>query len=269
MKPEDNYIAINRKLWNDKVAYHLESEFYDMPGFLSGKTSLKEIELSLLENISGKSILHLQCHFGQDSISLSKLGAKVTAVDFSEEAVAAAKKIAAQMNVDTTFICSDIYELPKQLDEKFDFVFTSYGTIGWLPDLDKWAKVIAQFLKPNGQLIFVEFHPIVWMFDADFKSVAYSYFNTEAIVEENTGTYADKNAPITNHEVNWNHPTSEVLNSLISNGLTIDQYNEFDFSPYNCFNNMEEFAPNRFRIKSMANKIPIVFALTATKKTRE
>ena len=266
MKPEDNYIAINRKLWNDKVAFHLESEFYDMPGFLKGKTSLKEIEMSLLEDISGKSILHLQCHFGQDSMSLSKLGAKVIGVDFSEEAITVAKQIAVQLNLDTTFICSDIYELPKHLNEKFDVVFTSYGTIGWLPDLDKWAKVISNFLKPNGQLVFVEFHPFVWMYDADFKSIAYSYFNTAAIVEENTGTYADKNAPIKNQEVNWNHPTSEVLNSLIANGLTIDQYNEFDFSPYNCFNGMEEFSPNRFRIKAMANKIPMVFALTATKK---
>ena len=265
MKPEENYIALNRKLWNDKVAFHLNSAFYDMPSFLAGKSSLTEIELPLLANVAGKNILHLQCHFGQDSISLSKLGANVTGVDFSEEAIAAAQQIASQMQTDTRFICSDIYELPQHLNEKFDIVFTSYGTIGWLPDLDKWAKVISHFLKPQGQLVFVEFHPVVWMFDSDFKSVAYSYFNTEAIVEETTGTYADQSAPIKNLNVNWNHPTSEVLNSLLANGLRIDHFDEFDFSPYHCFNDMEEWQPKRFRIKSMANKIPMVFALTATK----
>lgn len=265
MNPEQNYIALNRKLWNDKVDFHLKSDFYDMPGFLDGKSTLTEIELPLLADVKGMKILHLQCHFGQDSISLSKMGAIVTGVDFSDQAIAAAKQIAADLQTDTKFVCCDVYDLPNQLDEKFDIVFTSYGTIGWLPDLDRWAKVISHFLNPDGKLVFAEFHPIVWMFDENFKTIAYNYFNASAIVEETTGTYADKSAPIKNVNVNWNHPTSEVLNSLIANGLSIRSFDEFDFSPYNCFNDMEEYEPKRFRIKTLANRIPMVFSLVATK----
>ena len=112
--------------------------------------------------------MHLQCLFGQDSISLSRLGADVTGVDLSDKAIESAKKIAEDTHSDARFICCDIYDLPNQLDEKFDIVFTSYGTIGWLPDLDKWAKIVSWFLKPNGQFVFVEFHPVVWMFDDNF-----------------------------------------------------------------------------------------------------
>jgi len=195
MSTAKNYLELNKKLWNDKVDFHLQSDFYDMDGFYNGRNSLMDIEMSYLKSVAGKTILHLQCHFGQDTISLSKLGATVTGVDFSEKAIQAAKAIATKLQTDTRFLCCDIYDLPNHLDEPFDIVFTSYGTIGWLPDLDKWAKVISKFLKPDGQLIFVEFHPVVWMFDYDFKSVAYDYFNTEAIIETTEGTYADKSAP--------------------------------------------------------------------------
>lgn len=266
MEPEKNYIQYNQKLWNDKVDFHLQSDFYDMEGFRNGRSSLMDIEQSYLNDVSGKKILHLQCHFGQDTISLSKLGASVTGVDFSDKAIEAAVAIASEMQTDTRFICCDVYDLPNRLDEKFDVVFTSYGTIGWLPDLDKWAKVISHFLKPDGQLIFVEFHPVVWMFDYNFSNIAYNYFNTEVIVEITEGTYADKSAPIKNETVNWNHPTSEVLNSLIRNGFTIECFDEYDYSPYNCFNGMVEFEPKKFRIESLGSKIPMVFALTARKK---
>lgn len=168
MKITENYIEINKHSWNNRTETHLNSEFYNMTGFLIGETSLNEIELELLGDISGKSILHLQCHFGQDSISLSRLGANVTGIDLSYKAIENAKIIAEKTQANTTFICCDIYDLKKHLDEKFDIVFTSYGTIGWLPDLDKWASIINHFLKPNGKFVFVEFHPVVWMFDDKF-----------------------------------------------------------------------------------------------------
>jgi 2-polyprenyl-3-methyl-5-hydroxy-6-metoxy-1,4-benzoquinol methylase len=143
MNSEENYIEINRQSWNNRTEVHLKSEFYDLAGFLNGKTSLNEIELNLLGDITGKTILHLQCHFGQDTISLSRLGANVTGVDFAEKAIESAKQLAKDTNSNTKFICCDIYDLSNHIDEKFDIVFTSYGTIGWLPDLDKWAKIIS------------------------------------------------------------------------------------------------------------------------------
>ena len=167
MKKENNYIEINRQSWNNRIDTHLKSEFYDL------ENSLNSIELELLGDLSGKTILHLQCHFGQDTISLSRLGAEVTGVDLSDKAIESAKQIAKQTKSNTTFICCDIYDLPNYLDKQFDIVFASYGTIGWLPDIDKWAKIVTKFLKPNGQFVFVEFHPVVWMFDDNFEKISY------------------------------------------------------------------------------------------------
>lgn len=237
-----------------------------MEGFLQGKTSLNEIELNLLGDIQGKSILHLQCHFGQDTISLSRLGATATGVDLSDKAIESARKIAKDTHSDAEFICCDIYDLPNHLDEKFDIVFTSYGVIGWLPDLDKWAKIVSSFLKPDGQFVFVEFHPVVWMFDDDFDKIAYRYFNSGAILESESGTYADKNADITQDYVMWNHGLSEVVNSLLKNGLEINVLDEFDYSPYNCFNKTIEFEPKKYRIAHLDDKIPMLYSISAKKK---
>lgn len=265
MKDEENYIEINKQSWNNRVDTHLKSEFYDLDGFLQGKTSLNQIELDLLGNIQGKSILHLQCHFGQDTISLARMGAKCTGVDLSDRAIETAQELAQKTKTEANFICADIYNLPHILHEKFDIVFTSYGTIGWLPDMDKWAKVVSQFLKPQGKFIFVEFHPIVWMFDEEFKEVKYNYAKSEAIIEVESGTYADTQANITQKYVSWNHSLSEVINSLIKQGLNITSLQEFDYSPYNCFKNTVKIEDRKYRIKHLDNKIPMVYAIEANK----
>ena len=191
MNADFDYLEINLKSWNSRVDVHLKSDFYDVKGFLEGESSLNDIELGLLGDIKGKSILHLQCHFGQDTISLGRLGANVTGVDLSDKAIDNAKILAKKANVNATFICCDIYDLPTYLNEQFDIVFTSYGVIGWLPDMGKWAKIISNYLKPNGKFIFVEFHPILWVFDDDFKRIEYNYFNSGAIREIQDGTYTD------------------------------------------------------------------------------
>ena len=265
MSKEKNYLEINRQSWNNRTDAHLKSEFYDLQNFIQGKSSLNTIELELLGDLSGKSVLHLQCHFGQDSISLARLGAEVTGVDLSDKAIANAKQLAKETKSNTDFICCDVYELPKYLDRQFDIVFASYGTIGWLPDLDKWAKVISKFLKPKGQFVFAEFHPVVWMFDDNFQNITYRYFNSGAIIESENGTYADKNADISQEYVMWNHGLSEVLNSLIKNGLSINSFQEYDYSPYDCFDHTLEFEPKKYRIKHLDNKIPMVFSLAASK----
>jgi 2-polyprenyl-3-methyl-5-hydroxy-6-metoxy-1,4-benzoquinol methylase len=159
---ENNYIEINKQSWNGRVDAHIKSEFYGVEDFIKGKTSLQEIELNLLGDIKNKSILHLQCHFGQDTISLSRMGAKATGIDLSDKAIESAKELNATTKTDASFICCNVYDLPQHLNEEFDIVYTSYGTIGWLPDMDKWANVVSTFLKPGGKFIFVEFHPVVW-----------------------------------------------------------------------------------------------------------
>jgi len=266
MNLENNYIEINRQSWNNRTETHLKSEFYDLDNFLKGQSSLNDIELNLLGDIKEKDILHLQCHFGQDTISLGRLGANVTGVDLSDKAIESAKQIAKDTNSNAKFICCDIYDLPNHLDEQFDVVFTSYGTIGWLPDIDKWAKIVSKFLKPNGQFVFVEFHPVVWMFDDNFEKIGYRYFNSGAIIETLSGTYADKEADLTITDISWNHSISEVLNSLIKNGLEISSLDEFDYSPYNCFNKTVEFESRKHRIEHLDDKIPMVYSITAIRK---
>ncbi|WP_265129967.1 class I SAM-dependent methyltransferase [Chryseobacterium oranimense] len=264
MNIEDNYLEINRQSWNARTETHINSDFYDLDGFLKGKNSLNAIELNLLGNLSNKSVLHLQCHFGQDSISLSRLGADVTGVDLSDVAIARARELAKQTHSSSEFICSDVYDLPNHLDRQFDIVFTSYGTIGWLPDLNRWAEIVSKFLKPGGTFVFVEFHPVVWMYDARFKKIEYRYFNSGAIIESEKGTYADKEAELEVKTIGWNHSLGEVINSLIQNGLRITYFEEFDYSPYNNFNDSVESEPGKFRIAHLGNKIPMVYALTAS-----
>lgn len=263
----ENYLEINKNSWNAKVEPHLKSDFYFVDEFLQGRTSLNSIELNLLGDVKGKTILHLQCHFGQDSISLSRMGAKVTGIDLSDKAIAAAKDLAQKAATDTEFLCTDLYSLPDVFDQKFDIVFTSYGTIGWLPDLAEWAKIITRFLKPEGKFVMAEFHPVVWMYDDDFKGVQYNYFNEKPIVETYEGTYADQSADIVQDYVMWNHSLAEVLQNLINQDLQIKKFQEFDWSPYPCFRHVEEFEKGKWRIPQFGNKVPLVFAIEAQKKS--
>lgn len=266
MTMEANYLEVNKALWNARVPHHVTSDFYDNDSFLQGRNSLREIELKLLGDVKDKSVLHLQCHFGQDTMSLSRMGAKVTGVDFSTDAITKAKELAAQLSLDTKFIESDVYELEQVLDEQFDVVFTSYGVLGWLPDMKRWAEIVGHFLKPGGKLVLVEFHPVVWMLDSKLKDITYSYFNRETIIENEEGTYTDKEAPIQLQSVSWNHDLSEVLQNIIDAGMNIEVFSEYDYSPYNCFNDMIEVNKGKYQSKHTMGKLPMVYAVRAVKK---
>ncbi|MFT5820917.1 MAG: ubiquinone/menaquinone biosynthesis C-methylase UbiE [Crocinitomix sp.] len=266
MRQEENYLAINKASWNNRTDSHLASEFYNVEGFLKGQSSLNSIELDLLGDVKGKKILHLQCHFGQDSLSLARMGAKVTGVDLSDKAINAGKELARKMDLDVQFIACDVYDLPQYLEDQFDIVFTSYGTIGWLPDMNKWADLIARYLKPGGHFVFAEFHPVVWMFDDDFKTIKFNYSNAGPIKENEEGTYADKTANIKQDYVMWNHGLAEVVSALLSKNISIQKLQEFDYSPYDCFDHTVEFEPGKYRIKHLDDKIPMVYALLGKKE---
>jgi 2-polyprenyl-3-methyl-5-hydroxy-6-metoxy-1,4-benzoquinol methylase len=257
----NEYFEINKYLWNEKTKIHVDSDFYEMDDFLAGKNTLKPIELSLLEDIVGKKILHLQCHFGQDSLSLARMGAEVTGLDISDASIAKAQELNNALGLNAQFICCDVYSAKEYIHEKFDIVFTSYGTIGWLPDMDKWADIVSHFMKPNGKFIFVELHPAVWMYDADFKDLMFSYFNKGAIIEMNPGTYADPQADIKLQEIGWNHPLSEVCTALLKKGLNMKNFEEFDYSLHQCFNGMIERAPGEYIIESLEAKLPMTYSL--------
>lgn len=261
----ENYLAINKELWDTRTLAHINSEFYDVPSFKAARNSLNEIELELLGDVAGKKILHLQCHFGQDTLSLARMGADVTGVDLSDVAIAKAHELAAELKLPARFICCNVLELDKYLDDRFDMVFCSYGVIGWHPDLNAFSSIVSRFLKPGGVFHLVEFHPFIWMYDNNQKKLIYSYFNCGPIVEVEEGTYADKDAPIKNDSYTWNHPLSDVISSLLRNGLTLADFREYDYSPYNIFKDMTGEA-NRYQLKGLEGKLPLVFSVKAIKQ---
>lgn len=265
MNQEQEFFEANRALWNEKTKHHVASEFYDMKGFLDGNNTLREPELELLGDVHGKSILHLQCHFGQDTLSLARMGANVMGTDISEDAIAYAIDLCEQIGVTGRFKVTDTYSVPDNVKEQFDIVFMSYGVIGWLPDMQRWANVVAHMLKPGGSMVFVEFHPVVWMFDYDFSKVAYCYFNNGPIIETLQGTYADKNADISMKEIGWNHSMSEVLQALTDAGLKIEVFKEYDYASQDCFNNTVKVGDYKWQIKGMEGMLPIMYGIKATK----
>ncbi|SRR5690606_32986738 len=257
------YFDANKELWNKRTAVHRDSSFYDLAGFKAGQAVLTPIETTELGDVNGKTMLHLQCHFGMDSLDWARRGAKVTGVDLSDVAIDEARKLNDELGLDAKFICSNVYDIEQHLDEKFDIVFTSYGVIGWLPDLDKWAAIISKYLKPGGTFYMAEFHPVVWMFDDEFTHIKYYYENREVIETESKGTYTDRDADIVAKEYGWNHSISEVLNSLLNQGLKLKHFNEFSYSPYPCFNNVVQGEDGNWRIKGMEGKIPMMYSLSA------
>ena len=258
----DLYLKINKSLWDKLAAVHVDTVFYDLDNFKKGKSSLNPIELNQLGNIKGKSLLHLQCHFGQDTLSLARMGANVTGIDLSDVAIRKAKSLARELALDATFVCCDVFKIDQHLNETYDLIFTSYGTIGWLPELDTWARLIKQFLKPGGAFHLIEFHPVMWMYDDKFSKIDYSYFNRETIIEEVKNSYADPNAKLTEQAYSWNHSLSEVISALLDHKLSITQFMEYNFSPYDIFADSVK-TEEGFQIKGLENKMPLVYSLVA------
>ncbi|MBK9107231.1 MAG: class I SAM-dependent methyltransferase [Saprospiraceae bacterium] len=261
----ENYAELNRIAWNKRVGIHLQSEFYNQTSFLKGQITLFDIEKNLLGNIIDLSILHLQCHFGQDTISLSRMGAKATGLDISDKAIDAAREAAKQTGQDTQFICHHVYALPTDHHLQYDIVFSSYGTITWLPDLLPWAKTISNALKSKGRFVFAEFHPLVWIYDESLSKMIYDYFNTKAIYEIEKGSYADRNANVELESLTWNHSLHEVISSLIAAGLKLIDFQEYDYSPCPFLPNMLEDEPGKFRLQNLSVKMPLVYSLVFEK----
>ncbi len=260
-----DYITVNNTLWDAKTPHHVQSDFYRNADFLAGKNTLNPIELNLLGDVAGKKILHLQCHFGQDTLSLARMGAEVTGVDFSGAAIAQARAHNNLLGLNARFIQRNIFEVHEVLHEQFDIVFSSYGTICWLPDMQQWAAVVSRYVRPGGQFIFAEFHPAIWMFDNDFTHLQYSYFNRERIEETETGTYADTSAHINLKSITWNHDLSEVMQSLLHSGLQLQHFAEYDHSPYGCFKNVVKNEAGTYQISGIEGKLPMVYSLKMTK----
>jgi len=264
----DEYLKKNRELWNEITPIHARSAFYDVEGFKQGKCALKSIELEELGDVSGNSLLHLQCHFGLDSLSWARRGAIVTGVDFSDEAITQACSLSEETGIKADFVCSNIYDLPDILKDEFDIVFTSYGILTWLPDLKHWAEVIAHFLKPGGTFYMAEFHPIISVFDDSVDctelKIAYSYFpSSEPLRFEPESDYADPNALVTNPSYEWPHSIGEVVTALSNAGFRIEYIHEFPFCCYKVLPFTEQDEDGLWRLEG--DRLPLTFSIRATK----
>jgi len=255
------YIELNKICWDQRTALHLNSNFYDNNKFIINKNSLNSIELNMLGDLEGKSILHLQCHFGQDSISLAKLGAQVTAVDFSSKSINAANELAKKMKVKVKFIESNVLDL--DLNKKFDLVFSSYGIVGWIPDLKKWGEVISKHLKKQGRFLLTEFHPF---FEA-IKQNGYNYFyNEKPDIETSNKSYTESKSKNLLKSCWWNHSLTDIFIGLESNNLKLNKFEEFDYSPYKLDGMIEKSKKKYILKKRFKLSTPYVYNLEAIKK---
>jgi SAM-dependent methyltransferase len=266
----DKYTQSNRELWEEWTLIHERSSFYDVEGFKAGRCALRPIELEALGDVTGKSLLHLQCHFGMGTLSWGRRGARVTGVDFSEKAIALARALSQELAIPAEFVLADIAELPTVLQGEFDIVFTSYGVLTWLPDIVRWGRVVAHFLKPGGTFFIAEFHPIVWVFDeeASHLRVRYPYFHQSLpLAFPIVGSYADRNARVSKTvEYGWNHPLSDIINALITAGLYIEALHEYPYAYYAMMPSlMESNEAREWRLREHSEGIPLMFSIKATK----
>lgn len=283
---EPEWVALNRAHWDEKVPVHLGSDFYDLAPLKRGEGRLYPVEEAELPRIApdgweGLRVLHLQCHFGADSLVLAQRGAEVVGLDFSMPAIRAARELATELVLDerTRFVCADLYDARHRLPdpEGFDVVFTTWGTIGWLPDTAEWARIIAWFLKPGGRLYFADGHPTAFVFDDAAGSVpvggrpfplpAYSYFREEGLSLDEDGDYADPEATLANSRtVEWMHPLGRTITDLIAAGLDIDFLHEHDAVPWRIFAACERGDDGMWRMPGEP-MIPLGMSLGATRRT--
>lgn len=265
--PHNDAIHANQKLWDQWTRAHEKSAFYDVDAFRRGESTLCSIEIDELGGqVANKDLLHLQCHFGLDTLSWARRGARVTGVDLSDEAMQLATRLSQELEIPARFLCSDVLQLDKVLNDRFDIVFTSYGVLDWLPDLDRWAEVISNCLRPGGIFYMVEFHPLAGTLSDDGKSLFYPYFpHQEPIRLVEKGSYAAPDADMEGELFVWSHSLSEIMTALIGQGLQLEHFHEFPWSPYNCFAFTEEVTPGRSVVPGLEGKIPLTYSLQARK----
>ena len=263
---DDERLLTNRRNWNERTPVHAATEFYDVEGFKAGRITLTDVERGEVGDVAGKTLLHLQCHFGLDTMSWARLGATATGVDFSDAAIDLARSLNDELELNTRFIHSDVYDLPDVLDEEFDVVFTSYGVLVWLPHLDRWASVIHRMLRPGGTFHIVDFHPFLDAFEVSESGdvrAAYGYFHGKVSTPGNQPSYAGRE-PISSPHHEGQHPRGDVVTSLIDSGLTIEFLHEFPFcsAPYP---GTERCGDDRWRFPNLGESLPHMYSIRATK----
>jgi SAM-dependent methyltransferase len=265
--------AANRALWDTWTAIHATGEFYDLEGFKAGGIRLRPYEIETVGDVAGRSLLHLQCHFGIDTLSWARLGARVAGADLSPAAIDLARALADELGFpEARFVCSNLYDLPNVLEGPFDIVYTSRGVLGWLPDIRGWARVVAHFLAPGGTFFITEVHPVVQALEDEDVGpgelrLRYPYWeHREPLVFDVKGSYADRDADAgENVEHGWDHGLGEIVTALIDAGLRIDSLVEHPFLDWKVGFLVED-GDGTWRLPPDAGgELPLMFSLLATK----
>lgn len=274
MDEHHEYIQENRAHWDELAEHHPHTDYYDVEAFLRGESTLRRLEREELA-AEGLRMLHLQCHFGLDTLSWVRDEGvhRAVGVDFSDTAIETARELREKVDIAperARFVESDVYELPGKLDETFEIVFTSYGTIYWLPDLERWAEVIATHLEPEGRFYIADGHPFAgpYHYDstADDLVVAHPYFNEEPITEEFDGSYAGWDFGLEHRRSHgFAHPMDEIINALVDVGLSIEFLHEHPWSFFQRFEAMEADDEDRWWLPGLEHDLPFTFSLLARK----
>ena len=261
----DDWRSLHRSLWDERVPLHVASDFYDVEGFIAGRSSLRAFELAELGSVEGLTLAHPQCHFGLDTLSWARRGAQVSGLDFSGAAIDAARELARRASIDAEFVVADVYDAVEAFGgRRFDVVYTGLGALNWLPDIGRWAQVMAGLVTPGGRLYLAEFHPFSGVFAEDELAVAYPYFHSQALEFDEPGTYAELDAvTVHNRSLEWNHGIGAVVSALITAGLRIGFLNEHEQTLFPRWPFLEGDAEGSYRLPAGMPSLPLMYSLLA------
>jgi len=272
-----DFREVNRANWDERVPAHVGSADYAVSRFVSDPSFISDVvrfDVPLLGDITGLRGVHLQCHIGTDTVSLARLGASMTGLDFSAPAVEAARSLASSAGADATFVRSDVYSAVDVLGPGgFDLVYTGIGALCWLPSVRRWAAVVAGLLRPGGRLFIREGHPMLWTLDDertdDLLVVRYPYFEQDApMVFDTEGTYVATDTVFshtTTHE--WNHGLGEIVTALLSAGLSVTGLVEHDSVPWEALpGKMERLEGGEWRLAEDPSRVPHTYTMQAVKR---
>lgn len=267
----EDWFALNRRRWDELAALHPGSAFYGVDRFKAGGHALSPIERAEVGDVAGKSLLHLQCHFGLDSLDWARQGARVTGLDFSGEAVRQARKLARETGLDAEFVEANVYDAAKVIDRRFDIVFVNWGSLCWLPDLQRWADNVAKLLAPGGFLYVLDGHPTAQILEQTEKngpiSVTYPYFHgAKPLLFHNDKTYASDDLVIQSQTAaEWLHPMSTTLSAILDVGLKIEFFHEHQVLAYQLFPSMTKGEDGYWRLPGDRHSLPLSFSIKARK----
>lgn len=266
----DPHLAANRDNWDDRTAVHVQSRFYDVDAWLRAGAGPRRRELEALGDVDGLTLVHLQCHFGLDTLQFARAGAVVTGLDFSSTAIEAARDIAERAGVAdrASFVCANVYDAVDALEAAtFDIVYVSLGALTWLPSIDRWAAQAAALVKSGGRLYLHDCHPFGWALDDDGLRVGHTYFEEpDPHVDDSGETYTDGDAPLQHRRTyEWNHSLGEIVTALMDHGLRIDGLTEHDWTVFPQFPWLERGSDDTWLIPAGMPRIPLTYTILATR----